>query len=578
MKKQAIKRKKILITSQSLINLLGVVYAHTKTSNGGDFYITRYGLPYSDVLDIKNWYDKKWFETHRVRLSGTSSVFRVPTKEVGGRRLQLVVKNNRVGEHVPLDTHTLMEFINAEFNSPYEEFSLVMEMRDNAFGPKDTAIKTQHPLAIYVPPERLQLWQTGRSRDKINKITRRHPGINLDILRQYKVIYRWIEGLNIVEAFEEIDIPGKLMIEHLEPIMEKAIADLETKGYVVADMKPSHIIIGEKNVKRLRKIGSDDSSGNAQKKQSKFLHRLIEKGDFSVVDYELLLRTPAHDEQVKSLRRHSYLDDQRDRFNSTLLPPFLTQNDIMGVPYVQGHVESTGGLLWVVGRNPHLFDYFLPERWRRTPCIPLSKDHEVFYTVTKDNVHIVWKTSRVGEMPLPDDKGKQASLINEYGINSPFEEFAIAHFLEDNGIQTVYIRAIYMTGSTKIEKVTDSRPYNSHKNLLGLDNLPILRKNKNYITIRGFYNGTDSWVASHEGRLFQPSDLTQALLNGILKHEECLELLDITRARLKNVGYDGTLLELNDIIVSLDPDGILVRDSENIPEARICNFELIHKM
>ena len=114
MKKQAIKRKKILITSQSLINLLGVVYAHTKTSNGGDFYITRYGLPYSDVLDIKNWYDKKWFETHRVRLSGTSSVFRVPTKEVGGRRLQLVVKNNRVGEHVPLDTHTLMEFINAE--------------------------------------------------------------------------------------------------------------------------------------------------------------------------------------------------------------------------------------------------------------------------------------------------------------------------------------------------------------------------------------------------------------------------------------------------------------------------------
>ncbi|MFC1509524.1 hypothetical protein ACFL60_07570 [Candidatus Omnitrophota bacterium] len=471
-----------------------------------------------------------------------------------------------------------MEFINAEFNSPYEEFSLVMEMRDNAFGPKETTIKTQHPLAIYVPPERLQLWQTGRSRHKINKITRRHPGINLDILRQYKVIYRWIEGLNIVEAFEEIGIPETLLIEHLEPIMEKAIADLEAKGYVVADMKPSHIIIGEKNVKRLRKLGSDDSSGNTQTKQGKFLHRLIEKGDFSVVDYELLLRTPAHDEQVKSLRRHSYLDDQRDRFNSTSLPPFLSQKDILGVPYVHGHVESTGGLLWVVGRNPHLFDYFLPERWRRTPCKPLSKDHEVFYTVTKDNVHIVWKTSRVGEKPLPDDAGKQAALINEYGINSPFEEFAIAHFLEHNGIQTVYIRAIYMTGSTKIEKETDSRPYNSHKNLLGLDNLPILRKNKNYITIRGFYNGTDSWVASHEGSLFQPFDLTQALLNGILKHEECHELLDVTRARLKNVGFDGTLLELNDIIVSLDPDGILVRDSENFPEARICNFELIHQL
>ena len=135
-----------------------------------------------------------------------------------------------------------------------------------------------------------------------------------------------------------------------------------------------------------------------------------------------------------------------------------------------------------------------------------------------------------------------------------------------------------MTGSTKIEKVTDSRPYTSHKSLSGLDNLPILRENKNYITIRGFFNGTDSWVASHEGRLFQPFDLNQALLNGILKHEECLELLDVTRARLKNVSYDGTLLELNDIIVSLDPDGILVRDNDSIPEARICNFELIHKI
>jgi len=182
------RKNHFLVTSEAIINLLSVVYAHRKTSNGGDLYLTRYGLKHSDLLEIENWYEKNWFADHRERLSGTSSVYRVPTKPVKGRRLQLVVKNCRVGEDVPLDTHTLYEFINAEFNSPWEEFSLVMEMREGDFGPKNIAIRTQRPLAIYVPPERFQLWQTGRSRDKINKITRLHPGVNLDILRQYKLV------------------------------------------------------------------------------------------------------------------------------------------------------------------------------------------------------------------------------------------------------------------------------------------------------------------------------------------------------------------------------------------------------
>jgi len=47
--------------------------------------------------------------------------------------IDLVVKNCRVGEDVPLATHTLEEFCNAEFNSPWEEFSLVFEMREGLF-------------------------------------------------------------------------------------------------------------------------------------------------------------------------------------------------------------------------------------------------------------------------------------------------------------------------------------------------------------------------------------------------------------------------------------------------------------
>ncbi|MBN1290684.1 MAG: hypothetical protein JXB48_02510 [Candidatus Latescibacteria bacterium] len=571
------KKRKILVTTQSIINLLGVVYAHTKMSDDGDLYFTEHGLMYSELLNVENWYEKEWFLNNRERLTGTSSVFRVPTKKINGQSLQLVVKNNRVGEDVPLDTHTLYEFINAEFNSPWEEFSLVMEMRDNDFGPKKVQIKTQQPLAIYVPPERLQLWQTGRSRSKINKITSRHPGINLDILRQYKMVYQWIEGLNIIEAFREIGITGDELDERLKPIMIKVINDLKVKGFIVTDMKPSHVIIGEEQVKQMRDLGKG-ISGNGSKKQGKYLNSIVRDGQYSVVDYELLIRTPKHDEKVKNLRRHTYLDDQCDRFHVSQLPPFLSHNEIFGVPYVHGHVESTGGSLWVVGCNPRLFDYFLPERWRTTPCHSFSENHEVFYTVTKDNVHIVWKTSRVGERPLSGDDGINFKLKKEYGFNSPFEEFAIAHFLTNNGVPTVYVRAIYMTGSAKIEPVKDSRHYTSHREILGIDSQPILRKDRDYITIRGYYNGSDSWVASHDGQFCKPFNLEKAISEKILKSDESMSLLDITRSRLKNLGYDGTLLELKDILITIDQEGNIIKDSEKLPEARISNFELIHKI
>jgi hypothetical protein len=302
----------------------------------------------------------------------------------------------------------------------------------------------------------------------------------------------------------------------------------------------------------------------------------MEEGRYSVVDYELLMRTPLREEQVKSKRRHIYLDDQRDRFQTAPLPPFLMKSEVFGVPYVHGRVESTGGLLWVVGRNPRLFDYFLPERWRKTPCQSFSDSHDVFYTVSKDNIHIVWETSRVGEYPPPGEVGKYEEFIEKYGFNSPFEEFAIAHHLTSLGIPTVYVRAIYMTGSTKTEPAADIRHYATHGEFSAMDGLPILRENHEYITIRGYYNGSDSWVAAHEGKLCTPCDLQRASLRGILSPDECLSLLKRTRSLLKSVGYDGTFLELNDVIFAIDPEGNIILDEDRLPETRICNFELIH--
>ena len=563
---------------KALVNVLGVVYLHFRTEDGGDLYLTRFAESHQRHLEIRNWYEHDWFTRHRVRLLGTSSVYRVPTRRINGTRLDLVVKNCRVGEDVPLDTHTLEEFCNAEFNSPWEEFALVVEMGDKQFGQRVGWVKVQRPLAIYVPPQPMQQWQSGRSRAKINRIRARHPGIDLDILKQYKLVYEWIRGKNLIELFEHIKLDLPEIVHHLKTMQSKALEDLSAKGYLMADMKPEHVIIDEEDCQRIEQAGGG-SGAEAAVKQVDMIYQLLNVGKYSVIDYELLFRTPDHEDRVKSARRHCYLDDQRARLKPTPLPAHLARTEIFGVPYIFGHAESTGGRMWVVGRNSRLFDYFLPERWRKTPSLSLSDDNEVYYTVTKDNIHLVWETSRVGEVPA-DRKysAEDVEKIKQYGINSPFEEFAISHDLNQHGIHAVYVRAIYATGSVKVEPSMDPRKFESHRRFLDEEGTPILDEQHNYITIRGYYNGPDEWVPEHEGALLTPVDLARAVRKGIITESQSRQYLDTVIDRLRIAGYDGTLLKANDLLLALNAKGEIMKDRTNEPDLIICNFEIIWKV
>jgi hypothetical protein len=562
---------------KALVNVLGVVYVHTKTSDGGDIYFTPFAESRQEHLDLENWYERKWFKKNRIRLLGTSHVYRVPTREVKGSSIDLVVKNSRVGEDVPVDTRTLEEFCDAEFNSPWEEFSLIMEMRDGKYGPLDLRIRTQYPLAIYVPPEKMQKWQSGRLRSRINRIRARHPGIDVDILKQYKLVYAWIPGKNLIEIFERIDIPTPDIVHHLKALTDKATKDMERKGYLMADMKPEHVIIDRADVNRIEQMGMV-SHDQVPEEQAEAVYDLVNMGRFSIIDYELLFRTPEHDDHVKSTKRHSYLDDQLRRMEPTVCPVHLSREDIMGVPYIHGHAESTGGHLWVVGRNARLFDYFLPERWRKTLSLSLSRTNEVFYTVTKDNIHLVWKTSRVGEFPDNLINAVEIEKVSRNGINSPFEEFFVADHLNSLGIRTVYPRAIYRTGSKKMEKSNDIRKYESHRDILDSEGNPILKEDHNYITIRGYYNGPDEWVPEHEDSLYTPVDLSRALRQGIIDKEQQISLLLGIIKRLEEAGYDGTLLRPNDLLLAVDKEGSVMTGPSGEPEVIICDFELIWKL
>ncbi|MDP3112533.1 MAG: hypothetical protein Q8M71_10575, partial [Thermodesulfovibrionales bacterium] len=65
---------------------------------------------------------------------------------------------------------------------------------------------------------------------------------------------------------------------------------------------------------------------------------------------------------------------------------------------------------------------------------------------------------------------------------------------------------------------------------------------------------------------------------GIINESECQILLDKAKERLKNAGYDGSLLKVNDLLLAINDEGEIMKNNSGEPEVIICNFELIWKI
>jgi len=545
------------------MSLLGVDYYRLKTDDGGDLYLTRFGLPFWKSLLPKNWYAREWFEANRKRLDGTSMVYKLPTRPVNDRALNLVVKWSRVGEVVPLDTLTVNKFIHAEFNSPFEEFSLLMELRRGEAGPAGIRIRTQRPLAIYVPSNRLQLWQTGRSEDKIRAKVTRHPGVEIDILRQYVVLFGWIKGLDAVQTAEKFGFEGRAQAEFLARVTSLVTHELWQKGYRVVDMKPAHIILRPQPDRFLLRDHNDQFA-------------------YALVDYELLERTPEHEQAVRGVNRQLYLKHMARRFETDTVKPMpahLRATNVLGVDYIFGRAESTGGLLWVAGKDPDLFNYFLPERWRRTPKKKLSARNQIFYTCTKDNIHLVWKVSRMGDSPWLKNPEVHKGKARTYGFNSPFEEFAFALEMSRKGMWTVYPRAIYMTGHRRrhARQVSDERRYAALGEFQTPDGEPVARKEYDYITIWGFWNGPDELLAAQDGKFYQACNVKRAFTNKLISEQMLTELNQMVAHRLEQCGFEDLNPKPDHLLISFDSEQKLVLDTMGKPDLRLCNFELLRR-
>jgi len=375
------------------------------------------------------------------------------------------------------------------------------------------------------------------------------------MFRSYVVIYEWIKGTDSAFAHKE----GVIDKEEMMALTVGAEREMNKIGFLVKDRKPHHIIIRHK------------SDGNLLKnKEGRAL--------YAVIDYELLGRTPEREEKVKSVKRFSYLQKQKDRFvvrDQRQFPPNLKCVNIFSVDYIYGHAESTNGILWVLGKDPDLFDYFLPERWENTPRTKLSAHHEIYHTLTKDNIHLVWKVSKVGTVPNMDPFIKEERKILEFGYNSPFEEVSFAIQLKSKGIRTVYPRAIYMFGKeTSIsDSIFDTSRYMSHHNYFTPDGAPILRKKHNYIIIWGYWNGPDERLAEKDGDYLEGINALSAYREGIITREDYIALLIRKEKRLAKVGVEDLHLRGSHVLLSLDSSGKLLRDDEVIHQGKISSLK-----
>ena len=541
--------------------LLGVTYDHYRLADGADLYVTEFGRPFLRHLLPENWLEPEWFSKSREALQGTSTVYKIKTRPVAGAGKDLVVKWCRVGEDVPMDTFTRLKFIEADFNSPYEEFSLLLEMRTRA---RPGTIRTHKPLAIFVPAERLELWQTGRSQSKIDYKKAQYRDVELDIYRQYILIYEWIKGVASTEttAAQAAQAAGFADAESFNLAMtDRSIEDMRQAGYRVLDVKPQHVIVRPRpNGGLLR-----DRSGQTA---------------YALVDFELLERTPEYGRQAKQERRQTYLERQRDRFRPLFRPGSYPRHlhpvRILGVDYVHGDCDSTRGKLWVVGRDPHLFDYFLPERWRRTPRQSLSDTAQVYHTKTKDDVQLVWKVSQVGD---PAQPAHMPTAVATHGYNSPFEEFEFAFQMAEAGVPATYPRAIYMLGhhSTLPPEALDPRRYESHRDLRMPDGAPVLQRERNYITIWGYWNGTDDAVAGEELRRDHCRGINglQALAAGRIDERQLQAATKKMTRLLAAAGAESCGLLATHYLLTLSPQNELVRDPDGTLAVRLCNFEFL---
>jgi hypothetical protein len=136
-----------------------------------------------------------------------------------------------------------------------------------------------------------------------------------------------------------------------------------------------------------------------------------------------------------------------------------------------------------------------------------------------------------------------------------------------------------MTGSKResARPADDPRRYSALAHLLTPDGEPAIRKDYDYITIWGFWNGPDEVLAARDGSFYSSLNAQHACAHGLITRRMMEELLEAKAAKLAQCGLEDLNVKPDHLLISFDAEGKVVFDAMGKPEVRLCNFEFVRR-
>ncbi|MFH1834652.1 MAG: hypothetical protein ABH851_00520 [Methanobacteriota archaeon] len=537
--------------AERIVEAFGVKYAHVETPYA-DLFFTRFGWPNRQCLTPENCLPTLDPSIESRPLGGTGTVYYVKTKPVQGKSLEIVLKWSRFGREIPFE-----ELENVYWNSPWEEFGTLMQMRESDFGDPSTRMYGQRPLEIVCPKREVAAWSLGRqnwifdskarhlAQDQVGRSTA--ESVTLEPTRNYALIYGWEGGKDIFQWGTELGWPDEKMLN-----LSNEVAELmDAKGFQMLDQKPSNFVLRVRDGEPLRRRDG----------------RLVA----AVIDHELLLEKPEHRVGRMKKRRLEYFRHLAHVMD-TGQPTELADNErsvtYEGVPYVFGGLEPSDAVLGVVGRDRYLLDYFRPEAWANSPSTGISHGFDLRHVRTKDGVHIAVQTSRFG---LDPQNEYPSQLPEDIKFNDPMREVAIAQKLREKGVNTVHPRALVLTNPEVGRTILEG----------GQLDLDVLQPGQAQI-IWGYWKGIDPLEGYKESSNWGHVDLEYArdtLIGGegVISKALYEELLGTSREKLIELGVHADEIQPYQLVMTFNDQGELVMGRESKPKILygIDNFKAV---
>src|SRR3954471_11117981 len=124
----------------------------------------------------------------------------------------------------------------------------------------------------------------------------------------------------------------------------------------------------------------------------------------------------------------------------------------------------------------------------------------------------------------------------------------------------------------------DERRYAALADLATPEGDSIARKDYDYITIWGYWNGPDELLAAEDGNFYEAVNASRAFANKMISSEILGELMRLKESRLARCGFEELNPKPDHLLISFDSAKNLVLGPSGKPEVRLCNFELVRRL